>query len=157
MCNLASIALNMYVTPQRTYDFSKLASVTKTVVKNLNKIIDINYYPVPEVCLLLCCCFCVTHTCSPVVCFTRLIFVDVQAERSNLRHRPIGIGVQGLADAFVLMRHPYESPEAQLLNTQIFETIYYAALEASCELAAEFGPYETYAGSPVSKGVSDLF
>lgn len=90
------------------------------------------------------------------VCFTRLIFVHVQAERSNLRHRPIGIGVQGLADAFILMRHPYESPEAQLLNTQIFETIYYAALEASCELAAESGPYETYAGSPVSKGVSDL-
>lgn len=97
------------------------------------------------------------HTCSIVVCFTRLIFVDVQAKRSNLRHRPIGIGVQGLADAFILMRHPYESPEAQLLNTQIFETIYYAALEASCELAAEFGPYETYAGSPVSKGVSGLF
>lgn len=65
--------------------------------------------------------------------------------------------MQGLADAFILMRRPYDSPEAQLLNTQIFETIYYAALEASCELAAEFGPYETYAGSPVSKGVSDLF
>ncbi|CAG02916.1 unnamed protein product, partial [Tetraodon nigroviridis] len=123
VCNLASIALNMYVTPQRTYDFHKLASVTKTIVKNLNKIIDINYYPVPE------------------------------AKRSNLRHRPIGIGVQGLADAFILMRHPYESPEAQLLNTQIFETIYHAALEASCELAAEFGPYQTYAGSPVSRGV----
>ncbi|XP_003971174.2 ribonucleoside-diphosphate reductase large subunit-like isoform X1 [Takifugu rubripes] len=123
VCNLASIALNMYVTPQRTYDFNKLASVTKIIVRNLNKIIDINYYPVPE------------------------------ARRSNMRHRPIGIGVQGLADAFILMRHPYESPEAQLLNIQIFETIYYAALEASCELAAEFGPYETYAGSPVSKGV----
>lgn len=74
-----------------------------------------------------------------------------------MRHRPIGIGVQGLADAFILMRHPYESPEAQLLNIQIFETIYYAALEASCELAAEFGPYETYAGSPVSKGVRDFY
>lgn len=73
-----------------------------------------------------------------------------------MRHRPIGIGVQGLADAFILMRCPFESPEAQLLNTQIFETIYYAALEASCELAAEFGAYETYAGSPVSKGVSSL-
>lgn len=71
-----------------------------------------------------------------------------------MRHRPIGIGVQGLADAFILMRYPFESQEAQLLNIQIFETIYHAALEASCELAAELGPYETYAGSPVSKGVS---
>uniref|UniRef100_A0A672L6F8 Ribonucleoside-diphosphate reductase n=1 Tax=Sinocyclocheilus grahami TaxID=75366 RepID=A0A672L6F8_SINGR len=75
------------------------------------------------------------------------------AENSNKRHRPIGIGVQGLADAFILMRFPFESAEAQHLNTQIFETIYYAALESSCELAAEFGPYETYAGSPVSKGI----
>lgn len=80
--------------------------------------------------------------------------VFVQAEKSNKRHRPIGIGVQGLADAFILMRYPFESPEAQLLNIQIFETIYHAALEASCELAAEVGTYETYAGSPVSKGVS---
>lgn len=77
-----------------------------------------------------------------------------QAEKSNKRHRPIGIGVQGLADAFILMRFPFESADAQLLNTQIFETIYYAALESSCDLAAEQGPYETYAGSPVSKGVS---
>ncbi|XP_051902944.1 ribonucleoside-diphosphate reductase large subunit [Hippocampus zosterae] len=123
VCNLASIALNMYVTSEKTYDFKRLSSVTKVIVKNLNKIIDVNYYPVPE------------------------------AERSNKRHRPIGIGVQGLADAFILMRYPFESREAQLLNTQIFETIYYAALEASCELAAEFGPYETYAGSPVSKGI----
>uniref|UniRef100_A0AAR2JRY4 Ribonucleoside-diphosphate reductase n=1 Tax=Pygocentrus nattereri TaxID=42514 RepID=A0AAR2JRY4_PYGNA len=123
VCNLASIALNMYVTPERTFDFKKLASVTKVIVRNLNKIIDINYYPV------------------------------VEAERSNKRHRPVGIGVQGLADAFILMRFPFESAEAQLLNTQIFETIYYAALESSCELAAEHGPYETYAGSPVSKGI----
>uniref|UniRef100_A0A7N8XVR8 Ribonucleoside-diphosphate reductase n=1 Tax=Mastacembelus armatus TaxID=205130 RepID=A0A7N8XVR8_9TELE len=123
LCNLASIALNMYVTPERTFDFRKLAFVTKVIVKNLNKIIDINYYPVPE------------------------------AERSNKRHRPIGIGVQGLADAFILMRYPFESPEAQLLNIQIFETIYYAALEASCELAEELGTYETYSGSPVSKGI----
>lgn len=71
-----------------------------------------------------------------------------------MRHRPIGIGVQGLADAFILMRYPFESSEAQLLNIQIFETIYHAALEASCELAEKLGPYETYAGSPVSKGVS---
>lgn len=80
--------------------------------------------------------------------------LTLQAERSNVRHRPIGIGVQGLADAFILMRYPFESPEAQLLNIQIFETIYHAALEASCELAEKLGPYETYAGSPVSKGVS---
>ncbi|KAF4077384.1 hypothetical protein AMELA_G00207400 [Ameiurus melas] len=123
VCNLASLALNMYVTAERTFDFQKLASVTKVIVRNLNKIIDINYYPVPE------------------------------AEKSNKRHRPIGIGVQGLADAFILMRYPFESNEAQLLNLQIFETIYYAALEASCELAAEHGPYETYAGCPVSKGI----
>lgn len=85
-----------------------------------------------------------------------LLLPALQAEKSNKRHRPIGIGVQGLADAFILMRYPFECPEAQLLNIHIFETIYYAALEASCELAAEFGPYETYAGSPVSKGVSSL-
>ncbi|KAG5264542.1 hypothetical protein AALO_G00255370 [Alosa alosa] len=123
VCNLASIALNMYVTPERTFDFQKLSYVTKVIVKNLNKVIDINYYPVRE------------------------------AEYSNKRHRPIGIGVQGLADAFILMRYPFESPEAQRLNIQIFETIYYAALESSCELAEEFGPYETYEGSPVSKGI----
>ncbi|KAJ7415997.1 Ribonucleoside-diphosphate reductase large subunit [Pitangus sulphuratus] len=123
VCNLASIALNMYVTPEHTYDFKKLAEVTKVIVRNLNKIIDINYYPVPE------------------------------AERSNRRHRPIGIGVQGLADAFILMRFPFESPEAQRLNQHIFETIYYGALEASCELAREQGPYDTYQGSPVSKGI----
>ncbi|KAF7477668.1 Hypothetical predicted protein [Marmota monax] len=123
VCNLASLALNMYVTSEHTYDFKKLAEVTKVVVRNLNKIIDINYYPVPE------------------------------AYLSNKRHRPIGIGVQGLADAFILMRYPFESPEAQLLNKQIFETIYYGALEASCDLAKEHGPYETYEGSPVSKGI----
>lgn len=123
VCNLASIALNMYVKPDKTYDFEKLKSVTKVIVRNLNKIIDINFYPVPE------------------------------AERSNMRHRPIGIGVQGLADAFILMRYPFESEEAQLLNKQIFETIYYAALEASCELAERDGTYETYPGCPVSKGI----
>merc|ERR1719334_1238116 len=93
------------------------------ITRNLNKIIEINFYPVPE------------------------------AERSNKRHRPIGIGVQGLADALILMRFPFESPEATILNKQIFETIYYGALEASCELAAKLGPYETYPGSPISKGV----
>jgi len=122
VCNLASIAVNMYVNPDKTYDFEKLKSVAKTVTKNLNKIIDINYYPVKE------------------------------ARNSNMRHRPIGIGIQGLADAYILMRFPFESAEAAMLNKQIFETIYYGAAEASCELAAEQGTYETYAGCPVSKG-----
>ena len=157
VCNLASIALNMYVTPERTFDFKKLASVTKVIVRNLNKIIDINYYPVPEVCFLLWYFFSVDHT-AYVLCVNKwLLSPALQAERSNMRHRPIGIGVQGLADAFILMRYPFESPEAQLLNIQIFETIYYAALEASCELAAKLGTYETYAGSPVSKGVSRFY
>uniref|UniRef100_A0A9J8DGP0 Ribonucleoside-diphosphate reductase n=1 Tax=Cyprinus carpio carpio TaxID=630221 RepID=A0A9J8DGP0_CYPCA len=150
VCNLASIALNMYVTPERTFDFQKLASVTKVIVKNLNKIIDINYYPVQEVRCFFC-ALAILHYCNLL---QRLIFsFTQQAENSNKRHRPIGIGVQGLADAFILMRFPFESAEAQHLNTQIFETIYYAALESSCELAAELGPYETYAGSPVSKGI----
>lgn len=124
VCNLASIALNMFVKPNRKeYDFEKLKEVAKTVTKNLNKIIDVNFYPIPE------------------------------AKRSNMRHRPIGIGIQGLADAFILLRMPFESEEAQKLNQQIFESIYYGALEASCELAEKLGPYETYEGSPVSKGI----
>uniref|UniRef100_A0A8C4IXI0 Ribonucleoside-diphosphate reductase n=1 Tax=Dicentrarchus labrax TaxID=13489 RepID=A0A8C4IXI0_DICLA len=90
-----------------------------------------------------------SNLCTEIVEYTS----KDEAERSNMRHRPIGIGVQGLADAFILMRYPFESPEAQLLNIQIFETIYHAALEASCELAAELGAYETYAGSPVSNGI----
>jgi len=123
VCNLASIALNMFVKPDRTFDLMKLKEITKVITRNLNKIIDVNYYPVPE------------------------------AKRSNMRHRPIGIGVQGLADAFILMRYPFESEEAQLLNKQIFETIYYGALEASCELAQLLGTYESYPGCPVSKGI----
>lgn len=124
VCNLASIAVNMFVKPEKAgYDFEKLKTVTKVVTKNLNKIIDINYYPIPE------------------------------AKNSNMRHRPIGIGIQGLADAFILMRMAYDSDEARLLNQQIFETLYYGALEASCELAEVDGPYSTYEGSPVSKGV----
>jgi ribonucleoside-diphosphate reductase subunit M1 len=122
VCNLASIAVNAFVKSDKTFDFDRLKQIAKVATKNLNKIIDVNYYPVKE------------------------------AERSNMRHRPIGIGVQGLADAFILMRFPFESEEAQLLNKQIFETIYYGAVEASCELAEKEGPYETYAGSPVSKG-----
>uniref|UniRef100_A0A1A9WG15 Ribonucleoside-diphosphate reductase n=2 Tax=Glossina brevipalpis TaxID=37001 RepID=A0A1A9WG15_9MUSC len=123
VCNLASIALNMFVTTEKQYDFYKLKEVTKLITKNLNKIIDINYYPLPE------------------------------TKKSNMRHRPIAIGVQGFADALILMRYPYESENAVLLNQQIFETIYYGALEASCELAKQYGPYETYEGSPVSKGI----
>lgn len=123
VCNLASIALNKFVNDDRTYDFKKLKEVTKIVTRNLNKIIDVNHYPLPE------------------------------AKVSNMRHRPIGIGVQGLADAFILLRYPYESDEARLLNQQIFETIYYGALESSCEIAEKEGPYETYEGSPVSKGI----
>ncbi|KAJ2507430.1 ribonucleotide-diphosphate reductase subunit rnr1, partial [Coemansia sp. RSA 2049] len=122
VCNLASIALPTFVKAAEVYDFEKLRSVTKVVTRNLNRIIDINYYPVPE-----------TRT-------------------SNMRHRPIGIGVQGLADTFLAMRMPFDSAEARQLNRDIFETIYYAALESSCELAEKLGAYESYAGSPVSQG-----
>jgi len=124
VCNLASIALPMFVDRRGpTYDFQKLYEVTYHVCKNLNRVIDINYYPVPE------------------------------AKKSNMRHRPIGIGVQGLADAFIFMRFPFDSVEAAQLNKDIFETLYFAALHASKDLAKVDGPYETYAGSPVSKGV----
>ncbi|XP_063621317.1 ribonucleoside-diphosphate reductase large subunit [Cydia splendana] len=123
VCNLASVALNMFVNDDKTYNFEKLKDVTKTITQNLNKIIDVNFYPVPE------------------------------ARNSNMRHRPIGIGVQGLADTFVLMRLPYESEAAIKLNQQIFETIYYGALEGSCELAEKLGVYETYQGSPASQGI----
>ncbi|XP_002741928.2 ribonucleoside-diphosphate reductase large subunit [Saccoglossus kowalevskii] len=126
VCNLASIAVNMFVKPDKTYDFKKLEQVTGVIVRNLNKIIDVNFYPVEE------------------------------ARNSNMRHRPIGIGVQGLADAFILMRFPFDSDEAMLLNKQIFETIYYGALKASCELAERDGAYESYKfgdGCPVSKGI----
>merc|ERR1712029_876962 len=123
VCNLASIAVNMFVKEKKTFDFEKLKMVSKVVTKNLNRIIDVNFYPVEE------------------------------ARNSNMRHRPIGIGIQGLADAYILMRYPFESEEARLLNKQIFETIYYGALEASCEVAEKEGPYSTYEGSPVSKGI----
>ena len=124
VCNLASLALPSYINMQDgTYDFEKLHEVTRVVTRNLNKIIDVNYYPVPE------------------------------ARKSNMRNRPIGLGVQGLADAFLALRLPFESEEAKLLNVQIFETIYHAGLEESVELAKEDGPYETYAGSPASQGI----
>ncbi len=122
VCNLASIALPRFIN-EGQFDHQKLFEVTYQITLNLNKIIDNNFYPVPE------------------------------AERSNLRHRPIGIGVQGLADAFILLRYPFESEEAQRLNSEIFETIYYASMTASKDLAKEQGHYETYPGSPVSKGV----
>lgn len=125
VCNLASLALNKFVITEQNppqFDFKKLFEITQVVTRNLNKIIDVNYYPVKE------------------------------AEKSNKRHRPIGIGVQGLADAFILLRYPFESAEAIELNKKIFETIYYGALTASCQLAKEKGPYETYEGSPASQG-----
>jgi len=123
VCNLASIALSAFSpSGEGEYDFQALYKVTKVATKNLNKVIDRNYYPIEE------------------------------ARRSNMRHRPIGLGVQGLADAFLMMRFPFESEGAKRLNEDIFETIYFAACEASCELAEQQGPYETYAGSPASKG-----
>ena len=124
VCNLASIALPRFVDEKTgTFDHNKLFEITYVATVNLNKIIDRNYYPIPE------------------------------ARKSNLRHRPIGLGVQGLADAFILMRFPFESDEAKKLNSEIFETIYYAALTASKDLAKVEGPYETYEGSPISKGI----
>lgn len=122
VCNLASLALPRYVINGK-FDHEKLYEVTYEVTKNLNKIIDGNYYPVEE------------------------------ARTSNLRHRPIGLGVQGLADVFILMRLPFESDEAKQLNKEIFETIYFAAMTASKDLAKTDGAYETFKGSPVSKGV----
>lgn len=123
VCNLASLALPKFVTEEGTFDHDKLFEVTYQATINLNRIIDGNYYPVEE------------------------------ARNSNLRHRPIGLGVQGLADAFIMMRFPFESEEAKALNREIFETIYYAAMTASKDLAITEGPYETIAGSPVSKGI----
>ncbi|KIY46749.1 RIR1_NEUCR ribonucleoside-diphosphate reductase large chain [Fistulina hepatica ATCC 64428] len=122
VCNLASLALPSFIR-NGVYDFQKLHDVTKVVTRNLNRVIDVNYYPVPE------------------------------ARTGNFRHRPIGLGVQGLADAFMALRMPFESAEAKLLNTQIFETIYHAAVEASCDLAEEEGPYETWMGSPAQQGI----
>ncbi|HNC31786.1 MAG TPA: ribonucleoside-diphosphate reductase subunit alpha, partial [Cyclobacteriaceae bacterium] len=122
VCNLASIALPRFIDKGK-FDHDKLFEIAYVITKNLNKIIDRNYYPVPE------------------------------ARRSNLRHRPIGIGVQGLADAFILMRYPFDSPEAVQLNKDVFETIYYASMTASKDLAKEEGYYETYPGSPVSQGI----
>eukprot|EP00461_Guttulinopsis_vulgaris_P002759 UN02760 len=129
VCNLASISLPRFLVRDHKspsgwrFDFEELIRVTKVITKNLNRIIDINYYPVPA------------------------------AEKSNKNHRPIGLGVQGMADTFITLRLPYESEAAQRLNLQIFATIYYAACLSSCEIAQVDGPYSTYQGSPVSKGL----
>ena len=123
VCNLASIALPKFIGEDGLFDHKRLYEITKVITRNLNKVIDVNYYPIEE------------------------------ARVSNMRHRPIGIGVQGLADAFILMRMPFDSPEARRMNEDIFETIYYGAMEASMELSKEHGTYESYKGSPVSKGI----
>jgi ribonucleoside-diphosphate reductase alpha chain len=127
VCNLASIALPKFVEAGEDgvlrFDHQKLYEITKVATRNLNKVIDINYYPVEE------------------------------ARKSNFRHRPIGLGIQGLADAFILLRMPFDSMEAKGLNEDIFETIYFAAVETSMELAKIHGTYETYEGSPASKGI----
>ncbi|MBF4517422.1 ribonucleoside-diphosphate reductase subunit alpha [Flavobacterium sp. ANB] len=121
VCNLASISLPMFI-ENGQFDHQALYNVTKRVTRNLNKVIDRNYYPVKE------------------------------AENSNLRHRPVGLGVQGLADAFIMLRMPFTSDEAKTLNQEIFETLYFAAVTASMEMAQEEGPYSTFEGSPMSKG-----
>jgi ribonucleoside-diphosphate reductase alpha chain len=121
VCNLASIALPMFI-KNGEFDHKELFRITKRVTKNLNRVIDRNYYPVKE------------------------------AENSNMRHRPIGLGIQGLADTFIKLRMPFTSDEAKKLNQDIFETLYYAAVTASMEEAKADGPYETYEGSPISKG-----
>ncbi|CBJ32887.1 ribonucleotide reductase large chain subunit [Ectocarpus siliculosus] len=127
VCNLASISLPAFVSAgedgQPAFDFHRLYEVTKVVTRNLNRVIDVNFYPVEE------------------------------AKRSNFRHRPVGLGVQGLADAFIMMRFPFESEKAAKLNRDIFETIYFGAVEASVELAEKQGTYETYEGSPASQGL----
>lgn len=124
VCNLASIALNSFINIEKNeYNFNKLFDIVRIVTRNLNKIIDKSYYPVEE------------------------------AKKSNLKHRPIGIGVQGLADTFAIMKYPYESDEAKKLNIKIFETIYYAACYESVELAIQYGAYESFEGSPLSQGL----
>jgi ribonucleoside-diphosphate reductase alpha subunit len=123
VCNLASIALNRFVANATVFDFEKLHEVTRVVTENLNRVIDVNYYPTPK---------------------TRV---------SNMAHRPIGIGVQGLADTFMLLDMAFSSEEARTLNRRIFETMYHAALTASCDLAEKDGAYSTFAGSPASQGI----
>ncbi|MFD2517515.1 ribonucleoside-diphosphate reductase subunit alpha [Salinimicrobium flavum] len=121
VCNLASIALPMFI-KGKEFDHKELFRITKQVTRNLNKVIDRNFYPVKE------------------------------AENSNFRHRPVGLGIQGLADTFIKLRMPFTSDEAKKLNQEIFETLYFAAVSASMEMAKEEGPYSSYVGSPMSKG-----
>lgn len=123
VCNLASLALPKFINENGEFDHKKLYEVTYQVTLNLNKVIDENFYPVEA------------------------------AKNSNLRHRPIGLGVQGLADAFILLGYPFESKEAKKLNKELFETIYFAAMTASKDLAIQDGPYSSFKGSPVSKGI----
>jgi ribonucleoside-diphosphate reductase alpha chain len=124
VCNLASIALPMFINEEtNAFDHEKLFNITKAITRNLNKVIDRNYYPVAE------------------------------AKNSNMRHRPIGLGVQGLADTFIKLRLPFDSDEAKALNSDIFETIYFASLTSSCEIAKEEGAYQSYEGSPISQGI----
>jgi ribonucleoside-diphosphate reductase alpha chain len=122
VCNLASIALPKFINKNKTYNFNKLYEVAYAATINLNNVIDVNFYPSPA------------------------------AKFSNLLHRPIGLGVQGLADVFFMLSLPYESDEAKILNKEIFETIYYASIKASCDLAKTEGAYATYEGSPISQG-----
>jgi ribonucleoside-diphosphate reductase alpha chain len=124
VCNLASISLPKFVDVEnQKFDFEKLHEVTRVITKNLNKIIDVNYYPV------------------------------IEAQNSNFRHRPIGIGVQGLADAYMMLRMPFDGAEAKQLNKDIFETIYHGSVTESNALSAKEGPYESFEGSPASKGI----
>ena len=123
VCNLASIALSKFVDPKtREFDYIRLHRVTKRITKNLNKVIDRNYYPVEE------------------------------ARTSNMKHRPIGIGVQGLADALQMMKVCFEDPQAIVINDLIHETIYHASMETSMEIATVDGPYQSFKGSPLSQG-----
>lgn len=156
VCNLASISLPRFVTADKKFDFDQLQYVTSVIVRNLNRIIDINYYPIEEVSWF--CEFASQHWFISVrlpVINVQFGLCCIQAANSNKRHRPIGVGVQGLADAFILMRYPFDSDEARELNKRIFATIYYACLRTSCRLAQEDGPYETFYGSPASKGVGN--
>ena len=122
VCNLASLSLPKFVLPDGTYDFVKLHEVTRTVTKNLNRIIDNNYYPIEE------------------------------AKNSNMRNRPIGIGIQGMADTLIKMKVAFEDEKADQINAEIFETIYHAAMLESVELAKQDGYYQTFKGSPLSEG-----
>lgn len=122
VCNLGSLSLPAFVS-QGAFDFESLLAATRVLARNLDRVIDITFYPIEE------------------------------ARRSNLRHRPVGIGVQGLQDVFFALKMPFDSPEAAELNRQIAETVYYGAVSTSCELARELGAYSTFEGSPASHGL----